>query len=241
MKRLAAEDFDEQWDPFHTCVGHNPEDLQPFHNLFPSWDSFNATLSDDIPSPAEGAATSGKPAGLKQYYKNKELYDLLRPDTEHLPYMYDNFQWPHCSVSLLWRVLAFLLLEFLLLDDVLACWLVGVLDCFFAGLLAFCSRPLPPFFLCIPSCFCLSSFSLLPYSLARLLPSRFFLSFLLFSFAPLPSLAWFARLLAFRTAVQCVYVYVSGGIFGGAPVSSSVLVSFFLQQAFSVHIVSFNI
>lgn len=98
MKRLAAEDFDEQWDPFHTCVGHNPEDLQPFHNLFPSWDSFNATLSDDIPSPAEGAATSGKPAGLKQYYKNKELYDLLRPDTEHLPYMYDNFQWPHCSV-----------------------------------------------------------------------------------------------------------------------------------------------
>lgn len=98
MKRLAAEDFDEQWDPFHTCVGHNPEDLQPFHNLFPSWDAFNSTLSG-AESPAEGAATSSKPAGLKQYYKNKELYDLLRPDTEHLPYLYDNFQWPHCSVS----------------------------------------------------------------------------------------------------------------------------------------------
>ena len=98
MKRLAAEDFDEQWDPFHTCVGHNPEDLQPFHNLFPSWDAFNSTLSD-AESPAEGAATGRKPAGLKQYYKNKELYDLLRPDTEHLPYLYDNFQWPHCSVS----------------------------------------------------------------------------------------------------------------------------------------------
>lgn len=98
MKRLAAQDFDETWDPYHTCVGHNPVDLQPFHNLFPAWDYTNSTLSD-VDSPAEGAATADQPAGLKQYYSNAELYDLLRPDTEDLPYMYDNFQWPHCSVS----------------------------------------------------------------------------------------------------------------------------------------------
>lgn len=89
LKRLGSEDFDEVWDPYHECVGHNPDDLQPFHDLFPQWDVQNATLSDD------------HTPGIKSYYTNGELYDLLRPDENTLPYIYDNFNWPHCSVNVL--------------------------------------------------------------------------------------------------------------------------------------------
>lgn len=37
--------------------------------------------------------------GPKDYYTNKELYDLLQPDLMDSPYRYDNFQWAHCDVS----------------------------------------------------------------------------------------------------------------------------------------------
>lgn len=94
LKRLGATDFDETWDPYNTCVGHNPDDLQPFHGLFPTWDAANATLSGKTFS-----SNNGEPASIKDYYRNSELYELLRPDTTNLPYMYDNFAWPHCSVS----------------------------------------------------------------------------------------------------------------------------------------------
>lgn len=94
LKRLGATDFDETWDPFHECVGHNPDDLQPFHDLFPDWDAANAT-------PVSGktlSRTSDAVSGLKKYYSNADLYELLRPDKTDLPYLYDNFAWPHCSV-----------------------------------------------------------------------------------------------------------------------------------------------
>lgn len=87
LKRLGADDFEEQWEALHQCVGHNPQDLQPFHSMFPEWDAERAEL--------EGA----KPPSIKTYYTNADLYDLLRPDESDLPYMYDNFAWPHCSVS----------------------------------------------------------------------------------------------------------------------------------------------
>ncbi|CAN0103275.1 unnamed protein product, partial [Pylaiella littoralis] len=86
LKRLASTDFDEQWDPFHTCVGHNPDDLQPFHGLFPDYDT------------KKSKENVGAPLDAKVYYTNTELYDLLRPDGEDIPYMYNNFAWTHCSV-----------------------------------------------------------------------------------------------------------------------------------------------
>ncbi|KAJ8606643.1 hypothetical protein CTAYLR_008385 [Chrysophaeum taylorii] len=71
FKRLGKSgDFDETWDPYHSCYGHNPTDIQPFKNLFDSNDAF---------------------------YTNEDLYEYLRPDSDGLPYMYDNFRWPHCE------------------------------------------------------------------------------------------------------------------------------------------------
>ena len=73
-KRLASDPhFNETWDPYHTCYGHNPDDFQPFRDLFttPSKDAF---------------------------YTNQELKDLMDPSRESMPYMYDQFSWPHCSM-----------------------------------------------------------------------------------------------------------------------------------------------
>jgi len=73
-KRLANDpDYDETWDPYHTCYGHNPENIQPFKNLFGDTDS--------------------------DYYSNDALYSLLHPASETLPYVYDNFRWPHCEAQ----------------------------------------------------------------------------------------------------------------------------------------------
>ena len=72
FKRLGnMQNYDETWDPYHTCYGHNPTNFQPFKNLFDEND---------------------------RYYTNIELYENLRPNQEALQYMYDNFRWPHCDM-----------------------------------------------------------------------------------------------------------------------------------------------
>lgn len=81
--------FDETWISDSTCVGHNEYDVQPFHDLF---------LEEQV-SEREGEASSEVPAS-KKYYTNGELYGLLHPSEMNLPYVYDNFEWPHCDVSL---------------------------------------------------------------------------------------------------------------------------------------------
>ncbi|CBJ26075.1 tyrosinase-like protein 2 [Ectocarpus siliculosus] len=88
LKRLGSEEFNETWDSFHDCVCHNPADLQPFHGMFPDWDDEHAEEEED----------SAASPSAKRYYTNMELYGLLRPDQSDLPYVYDNFAWPHCSV-----------------------------------------------------------------------------------------------------------------------------------------------
>lgn len=72
FKRLGnTENYDETWDPYHTCYGHNPSNFQPFKNLFDDED---------------------------RYYTNEELYQNLRPDKPQLSYIYDGFKWPHCEM-----------------------------------------------------------------------------------------------------------------------------------------------
>lgn len=72
FKRLGNQDnYDETWDPYHTCYGHNPSNFQPFKNIFDQND---------------------------QYYTNQELYENLRPDKPQISYMYDSFDWPHCEM-----------------------------------------------------------------------------------------------------------------------------------------------
>lgn len=80
--------FNETWISDATCVGHNEDDVQPFHDLF---------LEEQV-SDREGEASSEVPA-MKKYYTNGELYGLLHPAKMNLPYVYDNFEWPHCDVS----------------------------------------------------------------------------------------------------------------------------------------------
>ena len=72
-KRLANDsNFDDTWDAYHTCYGHNPDEFQPFSDLFttPSKDAF---------------------------YTNQEIKDLLHPMHDATPYVYDHFKWSHCS------------------------------------------------------------------------------------------------------------------------------------------------
>ncbi|KAJ8605154.1 hypothetical protein CTAYLR_000502 [Chrysophaeum taylorii] len=72
FKRLGdLSDYDETWEPYHTCYNHNPTDFQPFKSLFDNDNTF---------------------------YTNAQLYNLLSPSDAVLPYTYDHFKWPHCSL-----------------------------------------------------------------------------------------------------------------------------------------------
>lgn len=88
LRRLEASDsFDEEWISDHTCYGHNPEDVQPFHDLF---------LEDDA-EPSPDKQSHSEVGKKKTYYTNHELYTMLRPDEMNNPYIYDNFEWTHCD------------------------------------------------------------------------------------------------------------------------------------------------
>ncbi|CAM9975327.1 unnamed protein product [Ectocarpus fasciculatus] len=81
--------FDETWIPDHFCYGHNPEDTQPFRNLF----------LKDIKVELAGGHGDKKIEIPKVYYTNSQLYDMLKPDQMDSPYVYDNFEWGHCDAQ----------------------------------------------------------------------------------------------------------------------------------------------
>jgi hypothetical protein len=134
FKRLGnLQNYDETWDPYHTCYGHNPRNLQPFQGLFATEGTVSASTHrrlldadlDDTNSIAagggmtdavagDGSKEGGKaPASLmndksaeaasamatteNKYYSNMELYEALHPNNRGLQYVYDSFEWPHCS------------------------------------------------------------------------------------------------------------------------------------------------
>lgn len=73
LESNSDSDFDHSWSKDTSeCYGHNPDDLQPFKNLFKN--------------------------DHKNYYTNAELYDLLHPANENLPYVYADFNWDHCTM-----------------------------------------------------------------------------------------------------------------------------------------------
>eukprot|EP00903_Cladosiphon_okamuranus_P022443 g20643.t1 len=80
--------FDETWRDDHPCYGHNPGDVQPFHDLF---------LVKDSREEHSGVAPTSGVAPPKEYYTNRMLYDLFKPDGMATPYVYNHFQWPHCD------------------------------------------------------------------------------------------------------------------------------------------------
>jgi hypothetical protein len=63
--------FDDTWDDEDvSCHGHYADDHTPFKNIF---DNDN------------------------RVYTNRELYDLIHPAQDSYPYIYDGFEWTHCS------------------------------------------------------------------------------------------------------------------------------------------------
>lgn len=112
LSRLEGSDttqFDETWRDDHPCYGHNPSDVQPFHDLFLRQASVDGgeekeeeeRLKDGKEQRGGGGSHSGV-APPKEYYTNRMLYDLLKPDGMSTPYVYGHFQWPHCDVSDQW-------------------------------------------------------------------------------------------------------------------------------------------
>lgn len=112
-----AEGFDETWINDAECYGHNSGDVQPFHDMFPEYDdkirsgsAEEATVefpfsADGVGGGVGGGASVGAEHDIgmaKFYYTNMELYDLLDPRAADSPYVYDNFEWPHCDVSALY-------------------------------------------------------------------------------------------------------------------------------------------
>ncbi len=65
--------FNETWDNalYESCVGQRTTDATPFKNIYDN--------SDIV-------------------YTNSELYDLLDPARDDLPFVYDNFRMHHCEV-----------------------------------------------------------------------------------------------------------------------------------------------
>ncbi|CBJ31176.1 putative scytonemin-related tyrosinase [Ectocarpus siliculosus] len=119
LEDVNGEGFDETWRDDHFCYGHNPADVQPFHDLFLGQatgkgghdqqrramrDERDAAKESGGEEQAAGAGTSGGSSGCgsiappKAYYTNQMLYELLKPDGMSIPYMYAHFEWPHCDV-----------------------------------------------------------------------------------------------------------------------------------------------
>ncbi|KAJ8601254.1 hypothetical protein CTAYLR_003265 [Chrysophaeum taylorii] len=76
-------DFDDRWPDEAKCYGHNASHAQPFSPR---------DLFDDHRRVPAGSGPHG-------VYTNAELYDLLDPRNDALPYLYDHFDWPHCTAS----------------------------------------------------------------------------------------------------------------------------------------------
>eukprot|EP00904_Undaria_pinnatifida_P005044 jgi/Undpi1/166/HiC_scaffold_1.g00163.m1 len=94
LSRLqSVKNFDATWRDDHSCYGHNPTDIQPFHDLF--LDGKGQGARDD--------AEDGQPANdvmpIKKYYTNEMLYELLDPSGMASTYVYDHFVWTHCEAA----------------------------------------------------------------------------------------------------------------------------------------------
>jgi hypothetical protein len=104
-KRLGNnQDYDETWDPYHKCYGHNPRNYQPFTDLFSTTANRRLSATNDPITGGNGVDGKFAPAYNESrkhvpgsFYTNEELYYNLHPTQRHLQYVYDNFDWSHCT------------------------------------------------------------------------------------------------------------------------------------------------
>lgn len=85
-------DFDEKIVSVYSdsCIGHRGSDVFPFGLL----DNLSSvTIRSGIHYPWDSG--SGNHSGLS----NREVLEALDPRIDSLPYVYDNFEWPHCEAE----------------------------------------------------------------------------------------------------------------------------------------------
>ena len=70
-------EFDHTWKDDKSCFGHSYRDELPFRDLFGESDRGEET----------------------PFYDNKALYENCDPKNDELPYVFDNFEWSHCTGS----------------------------------------------------------------------------------------------------------------------------------------------
>ena len=94
--------FDQTWEADATvCYGHNPGDIQLFHDLFLPADPAGVTHTDTrLPPGAERHDEEEEEKEIKHYFTNQELYTQLKPDGMSSPYIYEHFEWAHCEVNM---------------------------------------------------------------------------------------------------------------------------------------------
>jgi len=119
FKRLGnSNEYDETWDPYHKCYGHNPRNYQPFKNLFTTKPATQRRLTDSTTDSTDSEETTTEESGELEkkdgiaattyeedsfndaeghYYTNMELYEALHPASGKLQYTYDDFKWDHCA------------------------------------------------------------------------------------------------------------------------------------------------
>lgn len=90
--------FDDVWLDDHPCYGHNPTDIQPFHDLFLGSKDEEGRRDSGFED-GDGTLGGDPVMPVKKYYTNEMLYELLRPDGMASPYVYNHFVWSHCDVS----------------------------------------------------------------------------------------------------------------------------------------------
>jgi hypothetical protein len=102
FKRLGnMATYNDTWGVIDTCYGNNPQDVQPFKNLFGETGSgAYAATSFSLLRDANAVTLEAPPATKPDtYYTNMDLYGLLHPASRKLQYVYDNFNWPHCEAT----------------------------------------------------------------------------------------------------------------------------------------------
>ena len=68
--------------------------MYPAHTLNPAHTLHYASHTHD--TPPGRTPSSQENAGP---YSNRELWELYSPAKPYLPYIYDNFEWPHCEAA----------------------------------------------------------------------------------------------------------------------------------------------
>ncbi len=101
---FTNEGWPDDYSTVSECFGHNATDLIPFSFSLIDTDaddddgavSLMANASANVTLPAPSPAVMMDELNSTRY-TNQELYDKMGPDSMAMPYVYQDFDWDHCS------------------------------------------------------------------------------------------------------------------------------------------------